>query len=490
MNLHFIYSETSHKGNVRQENEDSCQIAETANGTIFVVCDGMGGAAEGKKASSIAVASIVEFFNKEVHENSQIALYNSLAFANEQIYATAQMYPDYKGMGTTACIVLIQNENIYFAHVGDSRIYLLSDATLYQLTKDHSFVNQLLEQGTITVEESKNHPQKNRILKALGVHQKVEPSVSSQPLLAKEKDILIICSDGLNDMVADQEIKGIINADELLNQKTENLLNKALENGGKDNITIQTIQIQESPHSKTVCIDKTLYTENSELISLEEEKFFKKKRIKILAFILIPLFLLGVFLIATSKKEEPINIFENECIEPSNDTLEDTPSKNEELDDIEKKAQDVDSLAEEDTSQISDKKNKTTQKEKSKQILNVSDTKEIFDDENNKEKKQKVKKGETENSDQKIKGPTTSLIIKYKHDYFIIANKQDTMNNTYERVRQFMVNTNNTGQDITALICKINEKEKVLGFEVGDTVYLTKEAFIKSKANSNLSNKK
>jgi len=283
MSYKYQYQEISHKGNVRENNEDSCENKETSNGHLFVLCDGMGGAVGGKKASGIAVKSIVEFFEREEYENIQIALNKSLEFANEQIYATAQTYPDFKGMGTTACVLLIKDDLIHYAHVGDSRIYLTTDEKLYQLTNDHSFVNQLIKQGTITAEEAKNHSQKNRILKAIGVHPQVEPSVSSQPTHLKKDDILLLCSDGLSDMVSDEMIHDTLSIKGALSLKTKSLLNQALDNGGVDNISIQTIEIEESPYKTTSFINKNFDAKTNNTIS--KKPIQNKRLISIISFI-------------------------------------------------------------------------------------------------------------------------------------------------------------------------------------------------------------
>ena len=309
MQLKYNFSEVSHVGNVRDNNEDSSKALKTNNGDLFIVCDGMGGAAEGKKASSLAVDSIVAYFTKEKYDNLQIALYKSLEFANEQIYATAQAYPNFKGMGTTACVILLQDNQFHFAHVGDSRIYLFSNNNLYQLTKDHSFVNQLVDQGTITIEAAKTHKDKNRILRALGVHAKVEPTISSQPMLLKKNDVLLSCSDGLTDMVSDETIKEILSTDLSVELKTKNLVEKALANGGKDNVTVQTIEITESPNNKTTFIDKTIYPKKDLSKTMEEEikvtkKSFPIKKIAILLVSLILLAVLMIVLFGKNKKKE------------------------------------------------------------------------------------------------------------------------------------------------------------------------------------------
>ena len=313
MQIQYNFSEISHVGNVRAKNEDSCKAIKTINGHLFVVCDGMGGAAEGKKASSLAVDSIVAYFTKEKYDNVQIALYKSLEFANEQIFATAQAFPNFKGMGTTACIIVLQDNEFYFAHVGDSRIYLFADDNLFQLTKDHSFVNQLVEQGTITIEAAKTHKDKNRILKALGVHAKVEPTISTQPMLLKKKDVLLSCSDGLTDMISDSEIKEILDTQSSTELKTKTLVEKALVNGGRDNITLQTIEITESPYSSSVFVDKTLYpkkdlskTVENEMVNTNIKKttFSFKKLVIALISLLVLIILSFYFFGKTDNKSE------------------------------------------------------------------------------------------------------------------------------------------------------------------------------------------
>lgn len=242
----------THTGNVRQRNEDTYAIEKTKNGDLFVVCDGMGGAAEGKKASEIAVNSIVEYFNIKPYENLQIALLKSIEFANEQIYATALSRVEYNGMGTTACIVLLNNNLAHIAHVGDSRILVQSQSKLHQVTKDHSYVNQLVDAQIITAEVAKNHPEKNRIVKALGVSPTVEPTITKNPLQLAKDDELLICSDGLTDMVTDNKIELTLNQKTSLVDKGSSLLNSALQNGGNDNITFILVEITQSPFKKSV----------------------------------------------------------------------------------------------------------------------------------------------------------------------------------------------------------------------------------------------
>ena len=239
-------------GNVRTAQEDSHDIAVlTPNGDVFVVCDGMGGHVGGKQASSIAVKSIIEHLKKEKYDQPMQALNDALQFANMQILGYAKDHPELRGMGTTACIVLLQDTEAYIAHVGDSRIYLYmgKEQQLHRVTKDHSFVQTLVDAGQITDEEAEHHPNKNRILKALGIKPELVPTCNV--LHPKNGDCFLICSDGLNGMITDSTIKGVLKQDIPLADKGERLIQLALEAGGHDNITVELIQITSSPHTQS-----------------------------------------------------------------------------------------------------------------------------------------------------------------------------------------------------------------------------------------------
>lgn len=240
-------------GNVRKAQEDSHDIAAlTPNGDVFVVCDGMGGHVGGKQASSIAVRSIIEYLKKERYPQPIQALNDALQFANMQILGYANEHPELKGMGTTACIVLLQDTDAYIAHVGDSRIYLYlgKEKQLHRITKDHSFVQALVDAGQITDEEAEHHPNKNCILRALGIKPDLEPSIDK--VLPKNSDVFLICSDGLSGMVSDSTMRDVLLKNTSIEYKGETLINLALEAGGLDNITLELIQIANSPHSKSV----------------------------------------------------------------------------------------------------------------------------------------------------------------------------------------------------------------------------------------------
>lgn len=239
-------------GNVRTAQEDSHDIAIlTPNGDVFVVCDGMGGHVGGKQASSIAVKSIIEYLKKEKYDQPMQALNDALQFANMQILGYAKEHPELRGMGTTACIVLLQDTEAYIAHVGDSRIYLYmgKEQQLHRVTKDHSYVQTLVDAGQITDEEAEHHPNKNRILKALGIKPELVPTCNV--LHPKNGDCFLICSDGLNGMITDSTIEGVLKQNIPLADKGERLIQLALEAGGHDNITVELIQITSSPHTQS-----------------------------------------------------------------------------------------------------------------------------------------------------------------------------------------------------------------------------------------------
>jgi serine/threonine protein phosphatase PrpC/flagellar basal body-associated protein FliL len=247
------------RGMVRQANEDNCRLTETPNGYLFVVCDGMGGHVGGATASKIAVDSIIDYFVRDVYPDPQNALAGALHFANMQIIATAQANPELKGMGTTACVVLIKDNKVWFAHVGDSRIYLFCNREqwLHRITKDHSFVQTLVDlpdghPNKITDAEAEHHPQKNRILKALGIKADIEPEVCQAPVLPAENDIFLICSDGLSGMITDDDMQHVLLQNSSLDEKGNLLITLANQAGGTDNITVQLIRISQSPYSNSI----------------------------------------------------------------------------------------------------------------------------------------------------------------------------------------------------------------------------------------------
>ena len=281
-------------GLVRSANEDSCYVTETQNGFLFVVCDGMGGHVGGAEASAIAIKSIVNFFAQEKHAVIHQALAEALISANKQILSVAATRPDLKGMGTTACVLLLHDDKAWFAHIGDSRIYLYCNKQrqLHRLTKDHSVVQTLVDQGIISEEERERHPDKSKILRTLGIHKEILPEICSMPVLPAKGDIFLICSDGLTGMVNEETLQHVLKQKISLQEKGNNMLSLAKQAGGTDNITIQLIQVSNSPHKRSVFESK-----NSSFSTSSQKKSKKRLFIPIIAGIILALIALAAVIV-------------------------------------------------------------------------------------------------------------------------------------------------------------------------------------------------
>lgn len=231
-------------GLVRPHNEDSNRIEHTPNGDLFVVCDGMGGHVGGATASRIGVESICQYVREHECNMPQQFLVKALEYANERIFAESRANPNLRGMGTTACVALVRDNKVWYAHVGDSRIYYFNSKKkgLYRLTKDHSVVQALVDQGVITEIEAEHHPEKNKIRKSLGIKADVEPEPCQMPLIPSKGDILLICSDGLSGMMDEEDILEVLSTTSEINEVGKVLVELAKSGGGTDNITVQIIR--------------------------------------------------------------------------------------------------------------------------------------------------------------------------------------------------------------------------------------------------------
>ena len=231
-------------GKAREINEDYYFISEpTDEIKIFILADGMGGYNGGEIASKLATSSARSYisnnFNKIEHDRESILnlIKNAVEYANMVVYEKSKQDKELDGMGTTLDVCLIYNNKVYIGHVGDSRVYRLRKEFFRRLTTDHSYVQQLLKDGTITKEEAYNHPKKNMLTKALGCTPYVEPDVLVKGFL--RGDILLMTSDGLTNMLKDEEIYNIIKNNP--ESAHEMLVSKANELGGYDNITVVII---------------------------------------------------------------------------------------------------------------------------------------------------------------------------------------------------------------------------------------------------------
>ena len=234
-------------GNQRAENQDSYRAGSMPDGTVWaVVCDGMGGARGGRLASSMAAASLEEAFTAGISSvgNSADAhafLRAAIGYTNAAIYNKAQSTPSARGMGTTVVCAIVRGNHVQYAHVGDSRAYLLHSGGLFQLTKDHSMVQELVEQGSITEQESYTHPQKSLITRALGVARTVTADCGEVEV--SEGDVLMLCTDGLSNYVSADAIAGTL-AGTPFYEAADELVEKALAAGGMDNITVLLVGVQ------------------------------------------------------------------------------------------------------------------------------------------------------------------------------------------------------------------------------------------------------
>lgn len=231
-------------GKAREMNQDAYYISDSSSEVkLYLLADGMGGYKGGEIASSLAIKctrSYIENNFKETpkdKENLIQLVASSMEYANMVIYEKAKENKELEGMGTTLEVCLIYNNKAYIGHIGDSRIYRIRKGVMRKLTKDHSYVQKLVEDGTITREEANVHPKKNMLIKALGCTPFVEPDIRARNI--EKNDILIMCSDGLTNMVTEEKIFSIIqdnpqNAADILIEEARNA-------GGYDNITVVII---------------------------------------------------------------------------------------------------------------------------------------------------------------------------------------------------------------------------------------------------------
>lgn len=229
-------------GKVRKNNQDTffCGIEGDGTQAVFVVCDGMGGAAAGNVASDIATAVFKDHVLKHIRPSMsakymESILRNAINFANYETYQTALSSREYSGMGTTLVGGFINGENMKIANVGDSRAYLITDEGIERLTIDHSVVEEMIMRGEITEEEAKEHPHRNLITRALGTDERVKSDIYSCKI--EEGQTVLLCSDGLSNIVSGDEMLEIIRSVPDIEQACHQLVSLANERGGYDNIT-------------------------------------------------------------------------------------------------------------------------------------------------------------------------------------------------------------------------------------------------------------
>ncbi len=228
-------------GMFREVNQDYVYASDLPVGklpNLFIVADGMGGHKAGEYASRFTVEVVKDELANSTEDSPEAMIRQAITSANQRLLETAKQDSKLEGMGTTLVVATVIERTLYFANVGDSRLYLLNH-DIKQVSKDHSLVQEMVRLGGIKQEDAKNHPDKNIITRAIGAKEQVEVDFYEYRL--KKGDMIIMCTDGLSNMVEDTEILHIVKGSRDIVEAVEGLINKANENGGKDNIGIVAV---------------------------------------------------------------------------------------------------------------------------------------------------------------------------------------------------------------------------------------------------------
>jgi serine/threonine protein phosphatase PrpC len=236
-------------GRVRANNEDSYLYWEPESdedfarkGRLAVIADGMGGHEGGQEASRMAVETVREVYDQAFHGDPQETLVKAMATAHERIQSHAEKNPELQGMGTTCTALVVTGNRLYFAHVGDSRLYLVREGGISRVTRDHSYVGRLVESGIVRSEDAETHPQRHILTAALGAGSEATADVALQPLWLTKGDVVVLCTDGLWSVVSEAEVAGLVTANPPAEACAE-LVELALQRGGPDNITVQVLRV-------------------------------------------------------------------------------------------------------------------------------------------------------------------------------------------------------------------------------------------------------
>src|ERR1039457_980560 len=237
-------------GCLRKNNEDSFGYWEpdgdeefARKGRLAIVADGMGGYEGGQEASRLAGETLVGTYRHFGGDDPQQGLIEGLQAAHDEIRRYGVLHPALRGMGTTCTAAAIVQEALYYVHVGDTRLYLVRDGQITQVTRDHSYVGRLVEAGMISREEAETHPQRNILTAALGTNPELIMDSPGHPEPLRAEDVLVICSDGLWGLVHDYEILAAVDK-QSAEQAGRDLIELARERGGPDNITVNILRLR------------------------------------------------------------------------------------------------------------------------------------------------------------------------------------------------------------------------------------------------------
>lgn len=263
-------------GLVRSENQDfgtyttaSEESVSHPGGRLLIVADGMGGHRGGATASRLAGETVkMQYLDSETSD-IPTALRQSLSRANARIFSEAQSNPELRGMGTTTSVLAVRDHHGWLAHVGDSRIYLVRNGTIQQLTDDHSLVATMVREGLLTSQEAETHPRRNVLQRSMGVAEDVEIDVRG-PFELREGDTFILCSDGLHGVVKEQELQDI--AAGTIEEAADEFLRRALERGAPDNVTVIVARVEatDEPPPPPVAFNDARFEDTQPLDPLDE----------------------------------------------------------------------------------------------------------------------------------------------------------------------------------------------------------------------------
>lgn len=243
MLTHFSRTDIGKKRRINQDYifAGTEQIGNLSN--MFIVADGMGGHAAGDYASRKSVEAMCEFVESSFERNTITLLCKAVETANSVVYNTSRSNRELDGMGTTVVAATFVGRYLQVVNVGDSRLYIINQDGIRQVTVDHSLVEEMIKSGTISREQASNHPKKNIITRAVGIKSEVSIDVFSEEL--KDGDYILLCSDGLTNMVSDEEIQNIVINSKDVEMAVTMLIDAANEQGGKDNISTVLVKFEE-----------------------------------------------------------------------------------------------------------------------------------------------------------------------------------------------------------------------------------------------------
>lgn len=239
--MNYKYSYTSKTGFKRKENEDAVGVFNIDGGLLAIVCDGLGGKNAGEVASNLTVESILHFFNESRKFDYLARIKYAIENANSLLHAKSSNDDELRGMATTVEVLYLKNNTMYWGHIGDSRIYNFRNGKLKLLTKDHSLVQKLVDDGYLSMSEAENHPNRNIITRAVGELESVDIDLSKMKINEFDENTFFICTDGVTTEVRDFELEDLLNrsnADEI----TSSLVELIEARGANDNFTFVIIK--------------------------------------------------------------------------------------------------------------------------------------------------------------------------------------------------------------------------------------------------------